>query len=135
MHIEPSFIEDTYFGDIALFRTSGRLFEHWVFAKGVDDGRPCIATRPDPSNPGNDQPIRKQNALGVFSKIERKGKQVSAAPIPPKSQTKARVMICEWWGCDGKLCLINGLEWVQRLRMYRTIASPCLKALKPHIHY
>ena len=135
LHIEARLMDDISIGSIAVFRRNGHLFGHRAIAKGVDDDGPYIVTRPDRSNQGNDGPIREQNILGVVSKIERNGKQVSTTPIPLKGLAKVRAMFLEWLDVHARVLVINGLGQVQRLRIYQNIASLYLKIFHPQFRY
>lgn len=135
LHIESRLIEDTKVGDIAVVRHNGFLFGHRTIAKGGDEDGPYIVTRPDRSNHGNDGPTHKENILGVVTRIERRGKQASTNPKPLSFCEKARVSLWEWWNWDARMRLIKRLERVQRLRLYKSIAALCLKALHPQRRY
>lgn len=135
LHIESRPIEDIKIGDIAVVRHNGFLFGHRTIAKGEDKDGPYIVTRPDRSNHGSDGPTHEENILGVVQRIERRGKQASTEPKPLKGYAKARVSLWEWWYCDARLVLIKGLERVQRLRLYKSIAALCVKALHPQLRY
>jgi hypothetical protein len=135
LHIESHPIEDIKVGDIAVVRHNGFLFGHRTIAKGEDEDGPYIVTRPDRCHQGNDGPTHEENILGVVKRIERRGKQASTKPISLKGYSKARVSLWEWWNWDARLRLIKGLEQVQRLRMYKSIAALCVKALHPQDRY
>ena len=135
LHIETHSMEDIRIGSIAVFRRNGRLFGHRVFAKGADDDGPYVVTRPDRSDQSGDGPIREQNILGVVSKIERNGKQVSTTPIALKGLVKTRAMILEWWDVHARQRVINGIERVQRLSVYENIAPLWFKLFRPQIRF
>jgi hypothetical protein len=135
LHIESRLIEDIMVGDIAVVRHNGFLFGHRTIAKGEDKDGPYIVTRPDRSNHSNDGPTHKENILGVVNGIERRGKKASTNPKPLSFCEKARVSLWEWWNWDARLRMSERLERVQRLRLYTSIASPCLKALHPQLRY
>lgn len=135
LHIESRLIEDVNVGDIAVVRHNGSLFGHRVITKGVDGGGPYISTRPDRSNQGSDGPTYGENILGVVTRIERRGKEVSTEPKSLRGYAKLRVSLWEWWNWDARLRLINVIERVQRSRIYQNIARLCLKALHPLMRY
>jgi hypothetical protein len=135
LHIESRLIEDIKVGDIAVVRHNGCFFGHRTIAKGEDEDGPYIVTRPDRSNHGNDGPTHRENILGVVNGIERRGKKASTNPKPLSFCEKARVSLWEWWNWDARLRVSKRLERVQRRRLYKSIASPCLKALHPQLRY
>jgi hypothetical protein len=135
LHIESRLIEDIMVGDIAVVRHNGFLFGHRTIAKGEDKDGPYIVTRPDRSNHGNDGPTYGENILGVVTRIERRGKQASTNPKPLSFCEKARVSLWEWWNWDARLRMSKRLERIQRLRLYKSIAALCVKALHPQLRY
>ena len=135
LHIESRPIEDIKVGDITVTRHNGCLFGHRTIAKGEDEDGPYIVTRPDRSKHGSDGPTLEENILGVVTRIERRGKQVSTAPKLLRGYAAVRVSLWEWWNWDARLRLSKRLERVQRLGMYKSIASIYVKALHPHLRY
>jgi hypothetical protein len=135
LHIESRSIEDVKVGDITVVRHDGLLFGHRTITKGEDEDGPYIVTRPDRSKQGSDGPTYGENILGVVTRIECRGKQVSTEPKPLRGYAKARISLWEWWNWDARLRLIKGLERVQRLRLYKSIAALCVKALRPQRRY
>ena len=135
LHIESRLIEEIKVGDIAVVRHDGFFFGHRTIDKGEDEDGPYIVTRPDRSNHGSDGPTHEEDILGVVQKIERRGKQASTALKPLRGYAKVRVSLWEWWNWDIRLRLIKELEWVQRLRLYKSIAALCVKALHPQLRY
>lgn len=135
LHIESRLLEDIKVGDIAVVRHNGFLFGHRTIAKGEDEDGPYIVTRPDRCNQGNDGPTHEENILGVVKRIERSGQEASTAPKPLRGCAKVRVSLWEWWNWDARLRLSKRLEWVQRLRLYKSIAALCVRALHPQHRY
>lgn len=135
LHIESRLIEGVKVGDIAVFRRDGNFFGHRTIAKGGDEVGAYIVTRPDRSHHNNDGPTYGENILGVVTRIERRGKPASSEPKPLKGYAQARVTLWEWWNWDGRLRLSKRLGRVQRLRLYKIIASMGMKALHPQRRY
>ena len=135
LHIESRPIADITVGDITVFRHNGLLLGHRTIAKGEDKDGPYIVTRSDRSQRGSDGPTYGENILGVVTKIERRGKPASTMPMPLKGYAKARVALWEWWNRDARQRLIQALERVQRLHLYKNIAAFCVKALHPQLRY
>jgi hypothetical protein len=79
LHIEPKTVKKIEVDDIAVFMRSSHIYSHRTIDKKKDKDMHYILTRPDRSVRGNDGPIFNEDALGVISKIERKGRILDPA--------------------------------------------------------
>lgn len=125
-------------GDIAVCRAPDYLFAHRVIAKGEQDGRAYIVTRPDRARAGSDAPTFDENLLGVVITIERNGKRVPVQPTAypwlmrwyfaarlPLTQLRPRVL-------DG---LMTALACIQDSALYRRMARGLLALAHPRVSY
>ena len=86
LQIQSRPMVDIKVGDIAVCRRPKHLFSHRVMAKGTEQGRAYIITRPDRTLK-EDSPTFDENLLGVVVEIKRRGKSV---PLGPASLNPAR---------------------------------------------
>jgi hypothetical protein len=125
-------------GDIAVCRAPDYLFGHRVIAKGEQDGRAYIVTRPDRARAGSDAPTFDGNLLGVVIRIERNAKRVPLQPTGypwlarwyfavrlPLTQLQPRVL-------DG---LMTPLARIQDSALYRRMARGWLALVHPRVAY
>jgi hypothetical protein len=81
LRIRPCAVADVAVGDIAVCRTPTYLFSHRVIAKGEEEGRGFIVTRPDRASEGGDPPTFDEDLLGVVTSIRRGGSEVSPRTV------------------------------------------------------
>jgi signal peptidase I len=121
MRIQTCMASQVQVGDIAVCRAPGYLFSHRVIAKGEQDGRSYIITRPDRAHRGGDAPTFDDNLLGVVVKLTRNGKSVpltpSAYPIPLQGYYAVR------------------LAWIERAPRMRLALKQILARLQDHPLY
>jgi hypothetical protein len=136
LHIESCTAEEVAVGDIAVCRRPGYLFGHRAIAKGVEDGRPYIVTRPDRVRRGNDGPTFDQDVLGVITAIERRGRRLSTQPRryawPVRAYLAARLALVEALpAARGRR--IGLLPRVQRGPVYRRLVRLWLAATRGRV--
>ena len=135
LHIESRTIEQVQVGDIAVFRRDPSLFGHRVIAKGTDNGKPYIVTRPDRTKQGNDGPTYGDDVLGAVTAIERRGAPMSLHPQSLRGVAAVRAASWEWWNWDAYPRLIERIAVLQRRALYRRIALAWLNITRPRLSY
>jgi hypothetical protein len=135
LHIESRTIDQVAVGDIAVFRRDTNLFGHRAIAKGIDNGKPYIVTRPDRTKQGDDGPTYGDDVLGAVTAIERRGQGVPLQPQPLRGVAAPRAVGWEWWNWEARPRLIDLLGRVQRLALYRRAAQFWLRATRSRLSY
>ena len=135
LHIESRPIEQVAVGDIAVFRRGAALFGHRAIAKGIDNGKPYIVTRPDRTKQGGDGSTYGDDVLGVVTAIERRGARVPLHPQPLRGVAALRAAGWEWWNWEAFPRLIERIGAVQCRAWYRRIASAWLDIARPRLSY
>ncbi len=77
IYIQPKSVEEIQVGEVAVYRRNNRLFSHRAIAKGRDEKRAYVITRPDTAKYGDDGPTFNGDILGVVARVERGGKIAS----------------------------------------------------------
>jgi hypothetical protein len=138
LRIESRAVNDVAVGDIAVCRRQAALFSHRVIAKGLENGRACILTRPDRSNDSDDGPTHDENLLGVVVAIERGGNPV---PLPalPSSRAVRRYFALRAALADAvasaRTRWTGIVPGVQENPLYRRMAKGLLSLSRPRISY
>jgi hypothetical protein len=138
LRIKPCRIADVSVGDIAIGRKPGYLFAHRVIAKGSENERDYIITRPDIARSGDDGPTFNECLLGRIQVIERNGR-----PVPLLNRQQCRA-VREYYA--GRRILIEFLQKlrsklackaqaVQTSRFYMGIAKGYITIARPKISY
>lgn len=138
LQIQSSRTMDVQVGDIAVCRRPRYLFSHRVVAKGSEEGRAYIVTRPDRVPDKDDGPTFDENLLGIVVAMTRKGK-----PVPLRQETRfwparryfalclalieSRLRVLLWWS--------GMLERLQQKAAYRRMAEAWLFLAHPRISY
>ncbi|MGA9349075.1 MAG: S24/S26 family peptidase [Anaerolineae bacterium] len=135
LHIESRPIEQVAVGDIAVFRRGAALFGHRAIAKGIDNGKPYIVTRPDRTKQGGDGSTYGDDVLGVVTAIERRGARMPLHPQPLRGVAALRAAGWEWWNWEAFPRLIERIGAVQRRAWYRRLASAWLNMARPRLSY
>lgn len=135
MQIEPRAIERVQIGDIAVFRRDAKLFGHRVVAKGTDNTRPSIVTRPDRTQQGDDGPTHGDDVLGVVTSIERRGAPMPLHPQTLHGSAALCVRVWEWWRGRGRAHLLERVGVWQGSAWYRHLAAACWRVVRPRLSY
>ena len=135
LHIESRRIEEVMVGDIAVIRRDGLFFGHRTIATGRDDAGAYIVTRPDRSNQGSDPPAYAKDLLGIVSRIQRRGRDVSREPKVLGAYAKSKVLLWEWWNWRVRSRLTGNVERLQTMPVYRLIASWYCNVRHQHVRY
>jgi hypothetical protein len=76
IYIQPKNVGEIQVGEVTVYRRNNRLFSHRAIAKGIDEDRAYVITRPDTAKYGDDGPTFNGDILGVVAQLERRGKKL-----------------------------------------------------------
>jgi len=74
IYMQSKNVEKIQVGEVTVYRRNNRLFSHRAIAKGTDEKRAYVITRPDTARYGDDGPTFNEDILGVVARVERGGK-------------------------------------------------------------
>ena len=138
LHVQQRAAMNFQIGDIAVVRRSKTLLSHRVVARGTEQGRAFIVTRPDRVRQGEDPPTFDEELLGIVESIERRGRFVpqdrARSSWPARlyygfrlRMIEVRLRFLPWWSAT--------LARIQDTRLYRRLAGLWLRLARPRISY